>query len=192
MSEHAGMSVPVLLLTGPVGAGKSTILGELTELLEAAGVAFAAVDLDGLSWCYPSPPEDDRFRSGLTLRNLAAVWKNFREAGAERLLLARVLESRDELARYRGAIPRAEITVVRLRARVPTLQARIRRREIGLGRTWHSRRASELARIMDRTAVEDVLIETDDRTVNAIAREILDRTGWLPRRRSGVSSRTAP
>jgi molybdopterin-guanine dinucleotide biosynthesis protein len=66
-----GVSVPVLLITGPVGAGKTSVLAEVTELLEAAAVPFAVVDLDSLPCCYPAPPEDDRFRSGLTFTNLA-------------------------------------------------------------------------------------------------------------------------
>ena len=170
--------VPVLLITGPVGVGKTAVLSEVADLLEAAGVPFAAVDLDDLSWCYPTPPGDDRFRSGLTLRNLAAVWRNFRDAGAERLVLARVLESRDELDRHRDAVPGAEITVVRLTAVHATLQERVERREIGLGRAWHSRRAVELARLMDERRVEDVLVRTDGRTVNEIARDVLRRSGW--------------
>ena len=173
------MTVPVLLVTGPVGVGKSTVLGELTELLEAAGVSFAAVDLDALSWCYPSAPGDDRFRSGLTMRNLATVWANFKVAGARRLVIARVVEARAELERYRQAIPGAEIVVVRLRANTVTLQDRVSRRELGLGREWHTRRAAELADQMERERVEDILVETDDRSVNAIAGEVLRRAGWL-------------
>ena len=192
------MSVPVILITGPVGVGKSSVLGEIQGLLKGAGMRFATVDLDALSYCYPPTRGDDRFRTKLTFRNLAAVWRNFRAAGAERLVLAQVLESRAELVRYRRAVPGAEMTVVRLRASVPTLRERIDRREVGLGRTWHRRRAVELARIMDRTPVEDLLVETDGRRVNPIAREILRRTGWLaterPRAPAGprLSSRTAP
>ncbi|MBI4172878.1 MAG: hypothetical protein HY511_08945 [Actinobacteria bacterium] len=48
---------------------------------------------------------------------------------------------------------------------------------------WHARRAAELERIMNRAHVEDVLVTTDRRTVNAIAREVLDRAGWLPNAR---------
>ncbi len=177
--------VPVLLITGPVGVGKTSVLGEVTELLEAAGIAFAAVDLDGLSWCYPSPPGDDRFRSSLTLRNLAAVWRNFEAAGAGRLVLSRVIESRDELDRYREAVPGADITVVRLRASDAALRERVDRREIGLGHGWHSARAIELARLMDERKVEDVLVETDGRTVDEIAREVLRRALWP----GGVGSR---
>lgn len=186
------MRVPVLLITGPVGVGKSSVFSEVGDLLQAAGIRFAAVELDALSYCHPPAPGDDRFRTDLTFRNLAAVWRNFRAAGAERLILSRVLESREELARYRKAVPGADITVVRLRASVPTLRKRVARREIGSGRTWHTRRAGELSRLMDRARVEDILVDTTGRTVNAIAREILDRTGWLPKRSLRVSSRTAP
>lgn len=186
------MRLPVLLITGPVGVGKSSVLSEMEDLLRAAGVRFAAVELDGLSHCHPPTPDDDRFRTKLTFRNLAAIWRSFRAAGAARLIVSRVLESRRELVRYRRAIPGADVTVVRLRASVPTLRERAKRREIGLGRAWHLRRAVELARAMDLARVEDALVETDGRTVNAIAREILDRTGWLPARRARASSRTAP
>lgn len=181
MADHARVGVPVLLITGPVGVGKSSVLSEIEDLLEAAGMRFAAVELDALSYCHPAPTGDDRFRSKLTFRNLAAVWRNFRAAGAERLVLARVLESRRELGRYRRAIPGAKIVVVRLRATDRTLRSRVRRREIGLGREGHERRAVVLARAMDRSRIEDVLVETDRRRVNGIAREVLDRTGWLPR-----------
>ncbi len=171
--------MPVLLITGPVGVGKTAVLSEITELLEAAGVPFAAVDLDNLSWCYPTLPSDDRFRSGLTFKNLAAVWRNFRVAGAERLAVARVVEARSELGLYHEAVPAAEITVVRLRASDAELQERVARLGIGIGRDWHAARATELAGIMDRARVEDLLFETDGRSVNEIAREILERTGWL-------------
>jgi adenylate kinase len=174
------MRVPVLLITGPVGVGKTAVLNEAAEILRTTEVRFTAVDLDALSYTFPAP-RDDRFRSELTFRNLAALWRNARAAGSERLVLARVIEARAEVTRYGRAIPGADITVVRLRAPIRTLQRRAREREIGLGRAWSVKRAAELARIMDRARPEDILVETDRRTVGAIAREILDRVGWLPR-----------
>ncbi len=171
------MLVPVMLITGPVGVGKTTVAGEVSALLERAGVPHAFVDVDSLRWSYPSPP-GDRFRRRLAMRNLAAVWANFRAEGAERLVLTDVVESRDELESYRAAVPGAQIVVVRLRAPVATLQARIGARELGLGRAWHLVRAAELAAQMDRDAVEDVLIETGGRTLGEIAREALEPCGW--------------
>jgi adenylylsulfate kinase-like enzyme len=173
------MRIPVLLITGPVAVGKTSVVAEIADTLKVTGIHFAAVDFDALSYCYPPTPGDDRYRTKLTFRNLAAVWRNFRKAGAERLLLACVLESRDDLVRFRRAIPGADVTVVRLHAKAPALRERVDRREVGLGRAWHRQRAVELAKIMDAAKVEDILVETDKRTISVIAREILERTGWL-------------
>jgi predicted kinase len=175
--EALARAVPVLLITGPVGVGKTTVAGEVSALLARAGVAHALVDIDGLSECYPAPP-DDPFNEALALRNLAAVWANYRAAGAGRLVLARVLESRDDLERYRAAVPGAVIQVVRLRASVDTLTGRVRRREAGAGLAWHVARAAELAAQMDRDRVEDAVIETDGRPLADIARDVLARAGW--------------
>ncbi|HET7036837.1 MAG TPA: hypothetical protein VFI42_14225 [Thermomicrobiaceae bacterium] len=170
--------VPTLLITGPVGVGKTTVASEVSELLEAARIAHAFVDIDALRWCYPGPP-GDRFRAGLALRNLAAIWPNFAACGATRLVLADVLEDRAELAGYQRALPGAAITVVRLRAAPETLAARVARRELGAGLEWHLARARELAARMDARPVEDLLVETEGRGVRAVAEEIVRRAGWL-------------
>lgn len=185
------MRIPVLLITGPVGVGKTSVLNEVTEVLRATAIRFAAIDLDALSYTFPSPA-GDRFRDVVVFRNLASLWRNARASGTERLVLARVIEDREELARYRRAIPDADITVVRLRAPIRTLQQRVRQRDDSTRRAWHVKRAAELARIMDRSRPEDILVETGGRTVGAIARELLDRVGWLPRstRRAAPSRRS--
>ncbi len=183
--------IPVLLITGPLGVGKTTVLDEVAERLRAARVAFAAVDLDALSWAHPPAPGDDQYRSALMFQNLASVWQNFRNAGAERLICARVVESRDELDRYRTAIPGAAITVARLRASYETLLARLAhrlaRRDLIDGedqeghrsrREQRAARSRELSDMMDRHPFEDILVATDGRDVDAIARDILLGAGW--------------
>ena len=172
------MAVPLLVVTGPVGVGKTTVALEMSSLLGEAGVPHAVVDLDALSWCYPAPA-DDRFNSRLALRNLAAVWGAYAAAGAQRLILARVVEAREDEAGFRESVPGAEITVVRLRAADETLLTRVAARELGSGREWHLNRSIELARLMDRRAVGDHLIETDGRAVTDVAREALARADWL-------------
>lgn len=174
MSER----IPVLVITGPVGVGKTTIAGDISALLAGAGIPHACVDLDALRDAWPAPP-GDRFNTTLGLKNLAAIWRNFQAAGAQRVILADVVERRSDLDGYRTAIPGAEVTLVRLRASVTTLQARVGQREAGSGREWHLLRAAELAEQMDRDALEDILVETDRRTPEDIAREILTRIGWL-------------
>jgi len=173
------MSVPVLLVTGPVGVGKTTVDEEMGLLLLDAKVPHATVDFDQLTACFPRPADDDRWGTKLGLMNLAALWKNYEQSGARRLLIARVIESRSDLDGFREAVPGADILVVRLRAAPDTLQSRVRQRGPGRGMEWHLHRAVELAPLMDAQHVEDVLIETDGRDATNIARDILLRVGWL-------------
>ena len=169
--------VPVMLITGPAGAGKTTVAAGVSELLESAEITHAFVDIDSLRWYYPSPAHD-RFRTELAMKNLAAVWANFQAAGITRLVLADVLESREDLVQYRTAVTGADIFVVRLQASLDTLLSRLRIREIGTSLDWHLHRAAELSQQMDRDKVEDILVDTDGKSVAAIAREILTRSNW--------------
>lgn len=174
----AESAIPLLIITGPVGVGKTTVAYEVSKLLEAADLPHACIDMDTLRSCYPAPP-GDRFNVALGLRNLAAVWANCRAVGAAYLIVADVIESREELQGYCEAVPGAAISVVRLRATLGTLTGRVTQREVGSGHDWHLLRAAELATQMDRDQVEDAVVETDGRTVAAIAREIVERSGWV-------------
>ena len=182
--------IPVLLITGPVGVGKTTVAFAVSDLLKDTAAAHALVDVDSLRWCYPAPP-GDRFNVALGMRNLAAVWANFRAAGAERLILADVLESREQLARYREAVPGAAIQVVRLRATLETLNDRVRRRETGAALAWYLHRTAELAAQMERDRLEDIAVDTDGRPAVEVAREVLARCGWLATA-SGSARRATP
>jgi len=173
------VKVPTILVTGPVGVGKTTMITEMSGVLRAANVPHAMVDFDQLTASFPRPDNDDRWGTKLGLANLAAIWRNFHAAGAERLLIARVVEARSELDGYRAAVPGAEMTVVRLRASPETLHTRLRQRGQGVGLQWHLERAVELATQMDESRVEDLLVPTEGRDPTELAREILVRLGWL-------------
>ena len=110
-------TIRVLILNGPVGAGKSTTANTVSELLEAQGVPHAVIDMDYLRSVYPRP-EDDPFHEKVGLRNLKAVWQNFHAAGARVVIIPSVLESLESLTGYREAIPGAEFTIVRLTASI--------------------------------------------------------------------------
>ncbi|MFL5806219.1 MAG: hypothetical protein ACJ8CR_31375 [Roseiflexaceae bacterium] len=165
-------AIAVLVLTGPVGVGKTSVAVALSELLNERSVAHAAIDMDWLRWCHPSPPHDP-FQMQLGLHNLAAVWANYRGAGATRLVLADIVETRATLTGYRGAIPGAAITVVRLHATLPTLHARLAQREAGASLRWHQRRAGELAAQLERDALEDLCIDTEGRAIGDVAATLL-------------------
>jgi adenylylsulfate kinase len=175
--EHKAATTHVLVLTGPVGVGKTAVASALSGLLEQTGIPHALIDMDWLRWCYPTP-SDDPFHMALGLRNLAMVWGNYRAVGARWLILVDIVETREALAEYHAAIPDASIIVVRLQATLPTILHRLRRRETGASLTWHEQRADELARLMAEQAVEDLLVQTEAKTVEEIAREVLTRTGW--------------
>ena len=173
------MSLPVLLITGPVGVGKTAVAFETMELLEARDVPHAFFDVDGLTYFHPKP-SDDRFGERFAIEALGALVPRLREAqGIARLILARVLWERESLRRYRDAIPDAEITVVRLTAPLDVIDARIRRREAGSAVEWYLARARELDAHWKAQPVEDLLIDTAHRDVREIAHEVVRAVGWI-------------
>jgi dephospho-CoA kinase len=121
--------LPTVLVSGTVGSGKSAIADEIAILLHEQGIRHALLDLDFL--CVASPATDDQYGEELMLKNLAAVWPNFRALRIDYLVLARVIEDRDHLARYMEAIPEADIKVVRVHAPSKLVQKRLRQREVG-------------------------------------------------------------
>jgi adenylylsulfate kinase len=181
MTEDAmAQTVPVLVITGPVGVGKSTVAGAVSERLGDAKLPHALVDMDHLRWC-SFAPADDPFNMRLGLRNLAAVWANYAAAGAERLVVVDIVEHADDIVKLGEAVRGAEIVVVRLRATVPALHQRLEGREAGASLDWHRARAAELAAQMDRDHLEDILVDTEGKTVLEIAVQVLERVGWVIR-----------
>ena len=172
-------SVSVLLVSGPVGVGKTSVAAEMFDQLAGRGIPHAVIDLDGLGICWPFG-EGDRFNERMTMRNLAAIWANYAEAGIGRAVIARVVESRTELAAFRRAIPGAEIVVCRLVASVAVLRERVARREAGSSYESLVRRSVELADSLPRSDAADFTVSTDGRGVAEVAVEVLTRAGWLP------------
>lgn len=84
------MIVPTLLVTGPVGVGKTSVAFEMIELLEERHVAHAFFDVDGLTYFHPKPA-DDRFGERVAITALGTLFPQLQAQGIERLILARVL-----------------------------------------------------------------------------------------------------
>ncbi|MGW0481884.1 AAA family ATPase [Nonomuraea sp. NPDC003214] len=169
-----------LLITGTVGAGKTTVADALGDLLADARVPGAVLDLDWLRRSWPSPPGDP-FNSAMTVRNLRSVARNYLEAGAVRLVLAGVIESLEERGRYREALG-VDLTVCRLRVEPATLRRRLVRRHDGdeARLRWHLARAGELDDILDAAEVDDVTVRVADDPPAAVAAAVLKATAWAP------------
>ncbi|MGP5125507.1 AAA family ATPase [Brachybacterium tyrofermentans] len=147
-----------LLLIGAVGVGKTTTTDAIADELEARSIPGAALDLDWLRRAWPAPA-DDRFNSRLERAALHAVSAVHREAGAQVLVAAGVIEERAERDGYRTAFG-CPLTVVRLTAPRALVRSRLHRRHEGEpdNLAWHLDRFDELTDILDAAEVEDVTV----------------------------------
>lgn len=164
----------VLIISGSMGAGKTTLLGEAVDLLKAANIHHAAIDLDALDLGHLPISANVLLR-----RNLAAVWGNYAAAGISRLLISGALETSAQRDEIRSAIPDARIVICRLRASLETMQHRVRLREPGPLQEQFVARVAVLESALDASALEDFAVDNDGRPVADVAREVLARAGWL-------------
>jgi dephospho-CoA kinase len=162
----------VVVVTGPVGVGKTAVTWEMAEVLDERGIDFLRYDADAVH--YRPHPEDDRFGERVTLQVLEYTWSLVR---SPRVLLPKVVETRNWIDRYRAVIPDAEVTIVRLTAPRELVASRVREREIGAGLEWHLARAIELEEHWAANPVEDLTVENVG-PVREVAVEVLQRVGW--------------
>jgi adenylylsulfate kinase-like enzyme len=170
--------IPLAVISGPVGVGKTTIGYEVAEMLETRLVPHTFIDFDQLRYTWPRPP-DDRWGNRLGIANLIDVWHNCRAAGSRNLIISYVVETQDFIERLQKAIPDSRIVTFQLSAQPATLQARVNKREMGSAAQWHINRAVELTGILAQDQVPcDYRIDTDQRRVTDIAAEIVSRVAW--------------
>lgn len=161
-----------LLITGTVGAGKTTTAYAIGEVLRTRNVPHAIIDMDALSEAWPAP-EDDRFNSRVAFANLSAVSRNFVRAGAACLVIAAVIEDLAARSRYEQAT-QMPVTICRLRVGLETVRTRLTaRHEPGPGRDWHLERSGELEMVLDAAEVGDATIDVVDETPDEVARLVL-------------------
>lgn len=166
------------MVSGTIGAGKSSAAAALRHLLSERGHLVADIDLDALCQLSPGRAEDP-YNSTLGFANLAAVWPNYARLGTEYLVIARVVEDSADRARYAQALPDCPIRIVRVDASAQTRVRRIRAREIEpASRDWHLARSDVLAETLAANGAEDLVVVNDRREIADVAEEILARLVW--------------
>ncbi|MGO2361999.1 MAG: hypothetical protein ACTH6N_12850 [Brachybacterium tyrofermentans] len=147
-----------LLLIGAVGVGKTTTTDAIADELEVRSIPGSAFDLDWLRRSWPAPP-GDRFNSRLEQAALRAVSAVHREAGAQVLVAAGVIEERADRASYETAFG-CPLTVVRLTAPRVHVRAPRKRRHVAdrAGLAGPRDRFDELTDILDAAGVEDAAV----------------------------------
>jgi len=167
-----------LLITGTVGAAKTTTATAIGDVLGESGVSHAVVDLDWLRRSWPTP-HDDPSNLALELQNLRAVASNFVQAGAERLVLAGVLESEEVRGLYEHAVD-LPLVVCRLQVQLDRVDDRLRQRHPpGPELDWHLARSGELEQVLRTAAIGDHVVLVAEHSPEEVAREVLAAVGWL-------------
>jgi hypothetical protein len=158
-----------------MGSGKTTVLGEASDLLALRHITHAGIDLDTLGLAHIDSGETKT----LIYRNLQSVCENYDAVGVKRLLLARAIEDRAELELCRGVVSATNTVVCRLSASIETMEQRVNMRESGVAQQNYVARVAELNAILDRARLEDFIVSSSNRTVTEVAEEMLVRAGWI-------------
>jgi hypothetical protein len=176
LSMSGSITKSLLIITGAMGAGKTSVLSEASDILTLRYIAHAAIDVDALGLAYlPGASGNDQVMYG----NLRSVCVNYNSLGVTRFLLARALESRAELDLYRGIVLATSTVVCRLTANIETMEQRVKTRESGVSQREYVGRVAELNVILDRARLEDFSISSENRSITEIAQEMLVRAGWI-------------
>ncbi|MFF5263839.1 hypothetical protein ACFY4C_33350 [Actinomadura viridis] len=96
------------------------------------------------------------------------------------LVLAGVLESDDDRRRCADALS-IPLDVCRLHVDLPVIHQRLTRRhhDDDPDLQWHLARSGELAAILERSRVEDTVVDGTLSSLSATARAVLNSVSWL-------------
>ena len=161
-------AVLAVLITGPPGVGKTSVLTALVDALSDADIAHAAIEIEMLEWAHPGLTDAQR------MRHVSTMCALYRDAGHRLLLIAQTIETDDDLAMLLDAIGAEEHVLVRLEAQPATLVERIieREPESWSGLSWLVDHAQELAVTMPALRGVDLVLSTEGQQPEAVAERI--------------------
>jgi hypothetical protein len=165
----------LLIITGSMGSGKTSVLGEASDLLALRHITHAAIELDTLGLAYI----DSGDTKTVMYRNFECACNNYAALGVTRLLLARAMEDRAELELCRGIVSATNTVVCRLIASIETMEQRVTMRESGVRQQDYLARVAKLNSILDRARLEEFTVNSASRSVTEVAEEMLIKAGWI-------------
>jgi len=169
----------LLIITGAMGAGKTAVLGEASDILARRGIVHAAIDMDVLGLAHLPAMNDGVLNDHVMFENLRSVCKNYAALGVQRFVVARAIEDDAQLKLCRGIIPAANTVVCRLAATIETMRRRVEMRELGICQPEYVARVEELNSILDRAQLEDFTVANENRPLTDVASEMLVKAGWI-------------
>jgi hypothetical protein len=157
-----------VLITGPPGVGKTSVLTALVDALTDDDVPHAAIELETLAWTHPALSDE------LWHQHVKTTCTLYRESGHRLLLVAETLETDDDADRLREILGAEESFLVRLEAQPATLVERLIERE---PETWSGladlvEYTQELAVTMPALTGVDLVLSTEGQRPEAVADRI--------------------
>ncbi|HUZ03910.1 MAG TPA: hypothetical protein VMU62_01030 [Acidobacteriaceae bacterium] len=166
----------MLIITGTMGAGKTTVRGEASDILAQRQIIHAAIDLDALGVAHlPSATRSD----GVMYDNLRSIYVNYAALGVQRFLVARAIEDGAQLELCRAMIPAANVVVCCLTASIEAMKRRVEMRDLGMLQHEYVARVAKLNLILDRERLENFAVVNDQRSLTDVAYEMLVKAGWI-------------
>lgn len=169
----------LVVLTGPVGVGKSTTAGAAARILRESGLAVACIDLDQI-YCMirQRPSFDDQGTWLLARQSTAALAEHFFGCVASVVIVEGGFLTRSEQAELLEALPSTPRTeIITLHASFETVHARV------MADTDPGRVASKVPTVLKQLYVEyeaalpflretTTFIEADNRDVGQVAMQV--------------------
>ena len=166
----------MLIITGTMGAGKTVVLGEASDILARRQIVHAAIDLDALGLAHlPSIARSD----GVMYNNLRSICENYAALGVHRFLVARAIEESAQLELCRVIVPAANTVVCRLTASIEAMKRRVEMRDVGILQREYVARVPKLNVILDGARLEDFTVANENRSLTDVALEMLVKAGWI-------------
>jgi hypothetical protein len=164
-----------------MGAGKTAVMGEASDILAQREIVHAAIDLDALGLAHlPSADPASAARSdGVMYDNLRSICSNYGTLRVRRFLVARAIEDSAQLKLCRDIIPAVNTVVCRLTASLETMKHRVQIRDSGMSQQEYVARVTKLNAILDRAQLEDFAISNENRSLTDVALEMLAKAGWI-------------